>query len=164
MLSKTNPFHDRKDLGGGKGNVQSTNREEDDAKLPAGSDTVVAAVEALQDNHLDSPLPVRFTSPCHCSSAADQLCLLKPKKKYVGVPFASRQSVSGEDSPKEDIAQPIEYFHDTSAPDGTLDLPQSSPTPDGPFVFADEPIEQAASQFQVRAIQLSKANPIGSSQ
>jgi hypothetical protein len=162
LLSQTNPFHDRKALGDGQDKVQSGDREEDDAKLPAISD--VAAAEAFQDTRLDSPLPVRVTSPCHDVCAADQLCWLKPVKEYVGVPFASLQSVSGVDGPKEDIAQPIEYFHATSAPDGTLDLPQSSPTPDGPFVFADESIEQAASQFQVRAIELSKANLIESSQ
>jgi hypothetical protein len=61
LFSQTAPFLGRKDHGDGtKG--KSTDGDGDDAKLPAVS--VFAAAEDFQDNHLDSPLPVRVESPC----------------------------------------------------------------------------------------------------
>jgi hypothetical protein len=60
--SQTAPFLGRKDHHDGT-KVQCTDGDGDDAKLPAVSD--VAATEDFQDNHLDSPLPVRLASPCH---------------------------------------------------------------------------------------------------
>jgi hypothetical protein len=71
--SQTAPFLGRKDHDDGT-KVQCADGDGGDAKLPAVSD--VAAAEDFQDNHLESPPPVRLASPCHQIRASAHLCLL----------------------------------------------------------------------------------------